>query len=154
MGRFTAIVSAILLAAVGAGAQGRAGMLEGELSFGVTDGRKVIARDMGAGLLLRAVKERSVTREHFGWRLEVVRKPYRASSRNLLYRSRRTLGAHPSQVYAWHVTSGQFPNLRDLDVRGRPITVRVELVNPVAEGDGPDARFVSGELKIIWTRGR
>ena len=83
------------------------------LAFNVTDGRRVITRDMGRGLLLRVVKERSVSQEHYGWRVEVVPKPYRQSSRNLLYHSRRTLGAHPSQVYAWHVTSGQFPNERE-----------------------------------------
>lgn len=122
----------------------------GSLTFDVTDGRKVISREMGRGLLLRVVKERSVGQEHYGWRVEVVRKPYRLSSRNLLYHSRRTLGAHPSQVYAWHVTSGQFPNERALDVWSYPVTVRVTLVNPVAEGAGPDGRFVSGTLEITW----
>jgi hypothetical protein len=120
------------------------------LAFDVTDGRKVITRDMGGGLLLRVVKERSVSQEHYGWRVEVVRKPYRRSSRNLLYHSRRTLGAHPSQVYAWHVTSAEFPNERALEVWGRPVTVKVTLVNPVAEGAGADGRFVSGTIKITW----
>ncbi|HYG09652.1 MAG TPA: hypothetical protein VD835_06740 [Pyrinomonadaceae bacterium] len=124
----------------------------GGLAFDVTDGRKVITRDMGRGLLLRVVKERSVSQEHYGWRVEVVRKPYRSSSRNLLYHSRRTLGAHPSQIYAWHVTSGEFPNERALEVWGYPVTVRVTLINPVAEGAGPDGRFVSGTLKITWER--
>jgi hypothetical protein len=124
----------------------------GVLAFDVTDGRKVITRDMGRGLLLRVVKERSVSQEHYGWRVEVVRKPYRSSSRNLLYHSRRTLGAHPSQVYAWHVTSGEFPNERALEVWGYPFTVKVTLINPVAEGTGSDGRFVSGTLKITWER--
>lgn len=122
----------------------------GGLAFDVTDGRKVISRDMGRGLLLRVVKERSVSQEHYGWRVEVVRKPYRRSSRNLLYHSRRTLGAHPSQVYAWHVTSGEFPNERVLAVWGHPVTVRVTLISPAAEGAGPDGRFVSGTIKITW----
>ena len=120
------------------------------LAFDVTDGRKVITRDMGRGLLLRVVKERSVSQEHYGWRVEVVRKPYRRSSRNLLYHSRRTLGAHPSQVYAWHVTSGEFPNERALEVWGYPVTVRVTLINPAAEGAGAEGRFVSGTIKISW----
>ena len=131
--------------------EGRPGNM---LTFDVTDARRVITRDMGRGLLLRVVKERSVSQEHYGWRVEVVRKPYRQSSRNLLYHSRRTLGAHPSQVYAWHVTSGEFPNERALDVWGYPITVRVTLINPTAEGAGPDGRFVSGTLKISWERKR
>jgi hypothetical protein len=138
--------AASLLSGVSARAAERSGLL----TFGVTDGREVITRDLGRGLLLRVVKERSVSREHFGWRVEVVPRPYRRSSRNLLYESRHTHGAHPSQVYAWHVTSRHFPNDRELDVRGHAITVRVELINPVAEGDGPDARFVSGEIRVSW----
>ncbi len=121
-------------------------------TFDATDARKVITRDIGGSLLLRVVKERSVNQEHFGWRVEVVRKPYRPSSRNLLYHSRRTLGAHPSQIYAWHVTQGHFPNTRELEVWGRPFTVRVELVEPHAEGNGADARFVSGQIRITWGR--
>jgi hypothetical protein len=146
----------ILCAGIVASAQTTAatGRSRRMLTFDVTDGRKVITRDMGGGLLLRVVKERSVNQEHYGWRVEVVRKPYRRSSRNLLYHSRRTLGAHPSQVYAWHVTSNQFPNDRELDVLGRPIRVRVELINAVAEGDGPDSRFVSGEVRITWNESR
>ena len=128
-----------------------AGQAGGTFTFGVTDMRKVITRDMGRGLLLRVVKERSVEQEHYGWRVEVVRKPYRRSSRNLLYHSRRTLGAHPSQVYAWHVTTGQFPNTRELDVSGRPVRVRVELIDPVAEGNEPDVRFIAGEIRITWS---
>jgi hypothetical protein len=126
------------------------GQRSGMLSFDVTDGRRVITRDMGRGLLLRVVKERSVSQEHYGWRVEVVRKPYRSSSRNLLYHSRRTLGAHPSQVYAWHVTSGEFPNERALEVWGYPVTVKVTLINPTAEGAGADGRFVSGTIRITW----
>src|SRR4028119_24381 len=124
--------------------------LGGMLTFDVTDGRRVITRDMGRGLLLRVVKERSVSQEHYGWRVEVVRKPYRLSSRNLLYHSRRTLGAHPSQVYAWHVTSNEFPNERVLDVWGYPVTVRVTLINPAAEGEGADNKFVSGTINVTW----
>lgn len=124
----------------------------GTLTFDVTDRRGVITRDMGGRLLLRVVKEKSVSQEHYGWRVEVVRQPYRRSSRNLLYHSRRTLGAHPSQVYAWHVTSAEFPNERELDVWGYPVAVRVTLIDPAAEGRGADGRFVSGTIKITWGR--
>jgi hypothetical protein len=142
---------AIVLTAVAAqGQAGTKGRPGGELTFGVTDAREVITRRVGPGLLLRAVKEPSATQQHFGWRVEVVRSPYRKDARNLLYHSRRTRGAHPSQVYAWHVTSGHFPNVRELPVEGRAVVVRVELINPVAEGTGPDSRFVSGEMKISW----
>ncbi len=149
--RKAGVLLAIVLSAIAA--QGQAGTKVksgGELTFGVTDTRRVITGEVGPGLLLRAVKERSATQEHFGWRIEVVRRPYRKDSRNLLYHGRRTLGAHPSQVYAWHVTSGQFPNVRELPVEGRALVVRVELINPVAEGTGSDGRFISGEVKISW----
>jgi hypothetical protein len=146
------VLLAIVLSAVAAQAQTGAKVKPGgELSFGVTDTRRVITGEVGPGLLLRAVKERSATQEHFGWRIEVVRKPpYRKDARNLLYHGRRTLGAHPSQVYAWHVTTGHFPNVRELPVVGGALVVRVELINPVAEGTGSDSRFLSGEIKISW----
>jgi hypothetical protein len=146
------IVSILFISNISTAQAVAAGQRGGMLTFGVTDGRKVITRDMGGSLLLRVVKERSVSREHYGWRVEVVRKPYRRSSRNLLYHSRRTLGAHPSQVYAWHVTSAEFPNERALEVLGYPVTVRVVLINPVAEGAGADVRFVSGTIKVSWER--
>ena len=145
------LIAIILSAAVAAEGQTDVkGRSNGGLTFGLTDARERITREVGPGLLLRAVKERSATQEHFGWRIEVVRKPYRRDSRNLLYHGRMTLGAHPSQVYAWHVTSGQFPNVRELPVEGRSVVVRVELINPVAEGTGSDSRFISGEIKIGW----
>lgn len=147
------ILALILFGGAGAPAQPRtAGQAGGEVVFGVTDARKVITREMGGNLLLRVVKESSAGQEHFGWRVEVVRKPYRRGARNLLYHSRRTLGAHPSQVYAWHVTTNHFPNERELEVWGRPVAVRVELLNPVAEGTGPEGRFVSGDIRITWGR--
>lgn len=145
--RIGALLCALLMLAPGAAAA-RQGV--GELSFDVTDARPLFTREMGGGLLLRVSKESSVTQRDFGWRVEVVRGPYREGSPNLLYHSRRTLGAHPSQVYAWHVTTGQFPNVRELAVAGRPLAVRVELVNPVAEGRGPDSRFLSGGVRISW----
>lgn len=149
--RKAGVLLAIILSAVAAhGQTGTRGKTRGELTFGLTDTRERVTREVGGGLLLRAVKERSATQEHFGWRVEVVRGPYRKDSRNLLYHSRRTLGAHPSQVYAWHVTTGEFPNVRELPVEGRALVVRVELINPVAEGTGSDSRFISGEIKISW----
>jgi hypothetical protein len=147
------LLSIILCASVVTFAQTAiAGQQGGTLAFDVTDVRRVITRDMGGNLLLRVVKEKSVSREHFGWRVEVVRKPSRPSSRNLLYHSRRTLGAHPTQVYAWHVADGHFPNVRELEVRGRSLKVRVELLEPFVEGNGADAGFVSGQIRLTWGR--
>src|ERR1700742_4608910 len=106
------------------------------LFFSLTDGRKVIVRSINRDLLLRVVKDSSVKQKDYGWMVQVVRKPYKNSSSNLLYHSRGTLGAHPSQVYAWHVSQKQFPNERALKVAGYPITVRIELLKPAVEGEG------------------
>lgn len=121
------------------------------LSFPVTDQRKVITRSINPKLLLRVVKETGVNQKDLGWTVEVVRKPYRRSSRNLLYQ-RKMAGEHPSQVFAWHVDEQVFPNERELDVKGHPVRIRIELINPEIEGDGPDRSFVSGEVKITWGR--
>ena len=125
-----------------------------EIHLNVTDRRKVVSRSIGRGLLLKVVKERSERHEHFGWRLEVVRKPYRRASPNLLYRNKAGYGADQSQVYAWHLAERQFPNERELRVRGYPYTVRVVLADCTVEGSGDEARFISGELRISWERNR
>ncbi len=149
------LLAIILCATADAPAQTTRRALPGSaIIFSVTDERKVIAREIGDQLLLRVVKERSATQEHFGWRVEVVRKPYRPSLRNLLYHSRRTLGAHPSQLYAWHIAAQHFPNERELEVWGRPLVVRVELLEPVVEGSDGESKFVSGKIRITWARKR
>lgn len=130
-----------------------AGQRRGEmLSFDVTDSRKVLTRSIDKDLLLRVVKESSPGREHYGWRVEVVRKPYKRTARNLLYHSRRTLGAHPSHIFAWHVGDGTFPNERELAVSGYPLKVRIALIEPVVEGSETDKGFVSGTIEIKWER--
>ena len=113
---------------------------DGALSFDVTDSRRVITRGITEDLLLRVVKESSVRQEHLGWTAEVVRKPYRRRSANLLYR-RKLSGAHPSQVFAWHVGARLFPDERVLNVRGYPYQVRIALLTPRVEGEGKDRRF-------------
>jgi hypothetical protein len=148
MTRVLLIAALALCASASAAAQAR--VSGGTLNFGVTDARRVITRDMGRGLLLRVVKESSVSQRHFGWSVEVVRKPYRRSSRNLLFRRGETHGAHPSQVFAWHVSEREFPPERELEVRGRPVLVRITLLDPVVEGEGPDRHFASGEIRITW----
>lgn len=143
-----ALLSACLCGQVFGARQAR----ENAVTLDVTDGRRLITRQLGRGLLLRVVKERSARHEHFGWRLEVVRAPYRRTSPNLLYQNRAGHGADPSQVYAWHVSDNHFPSERELKVRGQPYVVRVELSESRVEGSGPEARFVSGRLKVSWER--
>lgn len=146
------VLAILVVACLGAraGAAPQAG--SGTLTLDVTDARTLHTRRLGDGLVLRVVKERSAHHRHFGWRLEVVRAPYRRTSANLLYQNRAGHGADPSQVYAWHVSDSHFPSERELKVRGRPYVVRVALVDCEVEGSGPEAGFVSGRLHISWER--
>lgn len=117
----------------------------------VTDNRKVITRDINQKLLLRVVKDSSVKYKHFGWLVEVVRKPYRRSSKNLIYENQLGVGADRSQVYAWHVANNEFPNVRRLKVRGYPYLITISLIDPQTKGSAENARFLSGKLRIEWT---
>jgi hypothetical protein len=122
------------------------------LSINVTDERKIITRDINKNLLLRLIKDKSVDHEHFGWLVEVVRKPAGKNSTNLIYTNKLGVGADQSQVYAWHVAGGEFPNERQIKVRGYPYLIKISLKDPKIEGSGPDSRFVSGTLQISWSR--
>ena len=122
------------------------------LSVSVTDNRKIITRDINKNLLLRVVKDSSVKHKHFGWLIEVVRKPHRRNSPNLIYTTKTSGGADPSQVYAWHAAGGEFPNERQIKVRGYPYKVKISLVDGKTTGTGPNARFDSGTMRVAWIR--
>lgn len=124
----------------------------GEMRIDLTSQNKVYETDLGNNLVLRIVKDSSVKHRHFGWILEVRYKPYRTNSSNLIYTNPTGTTADKSQVYAWHIASGEFPNRRVLLVKGHPQKIRIDLINPKTEGRGEDARFVSGKLKVSWTR--
>ena len=120
------------------------------LLIDVTSNQKVISRSIDKNLLLRVVKESSALQKNFGWRLEVVRKPYRINSANLIYHKKMATGSDPSQIYAWHISDNYFPNEREIKVRGYRFVVKIKLINCKTEGSGPDARFISGKLKVSW----
>jgi hypothetical protein len=122
----------------------------GSLTFDVKDEREVITRTIDKDLVLRVERADSVAQKHFGWDIQVIRKPFNVNSSNLLYHSREWHGPYPSQVYAWHVAKKYFRNERELNVRGYPYEVKIILANPVVGGDG--SSFVSGKIKIIWKR--
>jgi hypothetical protein len=116
-------------------------------SFNVTDNRSTIYRDISKDLALRVVKD------EMGWSVQVTQKPVnQKSSWNLLYHSLKWHGPYPSEVYAWHITERYFLNERVLSVRGYPYEVHIILVNPVIEGEGSQARFKSGKVRISWRR--
>lgn len=120
------------------------------LLIDVTSNQKLISRSIDKNLLLRVVKESSVSQKNFGWRLEVIRKPYSVNSANLVYHKKMATGSDPSQIYAWHISDNYFPNEREIKVRGYRLAVKIELINCHTEGSGPDARFISGKVKVSW----
>lgn len=124
----------------------------GEIKIDLTEKQKVFVVDIGNDLMLRVVKDSSVAHSDFGWILEVVKKPYRQTSRNLIYTNKTGTTADRSQVYAWHVAGKEFPNHRVLAIKGYSKKIKVDLIDPGVRGVGEDARFVSGKLKISWSR--
>ena len=119
----------------------------GYFSFDVNDSRSVISHEMSKDLSLRVIKEDS------GWIVQVARQPVsRNSSWNLLYHSLKWHGSYPSEVYPWHVAEKYFPNERKLEVRGYPYEVKIVLIDPMIEGQGSEAKFVSGRIEVFWRR--
>lgn len=122
------------------------------LSIDLTDNRKLFTRNIGKNLLLRVVKDSSVSQEHFCWNVEVVRKPFRKNSANLIYTNKTGTTADASQVCAWQVGDQYFPNERKIETRGYPFVIKISLVQPKTEVKEADSRFTSGRLEISWTR--
>ena len=125
---------------------------QNSLTFNLTDNRKVITRNVNKDLLLRIIKDSSVSQKDFGWLVEVVRRPPRKNSRNLIYTNALGVGADPSQVMAWQVGDSTFPSNRRVQVRGFPYVVNIVLIAPRAEGKASDSYFLTGKLKISWKR--
>lgn len=118
------------------------------LSFSLTDSREVITNDINDVLLLRVIKDSSGV----GWDVQVVKKPFDIKSQNLLYHSVDWHGPYPSQIYAWQGAEKFFPNERRLQIRGYSYDVKIILANAVIDGQGRNARFVSGNATILWKR--
>ena len=81
--------------------------------------------------------------------MEDVRRP---NAGNLLYHSRLWHGAYPTQLAAATLLSGVFPRVRRLPVQGRWWEVVIECERCAVEGEGTDARFTAGELRVRWRR--
>lgn len=120
------------------------------LTIDLTGKQKVYTQNIDKNLLLRIVKDSSLKHKDFGWIIEVVKKPYRRNSRNLVYQNKTGTTADLSQVYAWHIGNNEFPNRRKLKVKGYPLNVKINLVNARTKGENENSRFVSGKLKISW----
>jgi hypothetical protein len=124
----------------------------GKFTIDLTGKQKVYTQSINKDLLLRVVKDSSVKNKDFGWIIEVVKKPYRKNSRNLIYQNKTGTTADLSQVYAWHIGNGEFPNSRTLKAKGYPLIVKIKLINPKTKGEAENAKFVSGKLQISWKR--
>lgn len=125
--------------------------MTGEIQIDLTDQRKVFETDFGTNLVLRVRKDSSVQNRDFGWILEVNYKSSKRDAKNLIYSNPTGTTADRSQVYAWQVGNREFPNYRVLTVKGRPQIIKVTLIDPKIEGEGENARFTSGKLKISWS---
>lgn len=122
----------------------------GGVQIDLTDERKIFETDFGANMVLRVIKDSSVQHRDFGWILEVNYKSAKRGAQNLIYSNPTGTTADKSQIYAWQVGSREFPNYRALTVKGQPQIVKVTLIDPKVEGEGENARFTSGKLKISW----
>jgi hypothetical protein len=117
------------------------------ITIDLLDNRSVVSRVIAPELLLR-LQNVSAGKEHEGWDVQVLHRPISVDSRNLIHQAPH--GPDPSDVEAWHVAEKHFPNERLVDVKGYPITIRIQLIEPRVSGKGADARFVSGKLRVSW----
>ena len=116
------------------------------ITIDLLDDRIMLSRVIAPELVVRLVNIGGS--EHQGWEVEVLRRPVSVDSRNLIHYAPH--GPDLSEVFAWHVAERHFPDERTIDVRGYPITVTIQLIDPRVTGTGPDARFVSGRLRVGW----
>ena len=121
------------------------------VTIDLLDRRDTLSRAMTPQLLLR-LENLGDPNDHAGWVVKVLRQPVSIDSKNLIHNAPH--GPDLSDVQAWHVAEKQFPNERVIDVRGYPITVTIRLLDPQVTGKGPEARFVSGRLRVSWERRR
>jgi hypothetical protein len=117
------------------------------ITIDLLDDRRVVSRVISSELLLR-LQNVSAGNEHEGWDVQVLHRPVRVDSRDLIHQAPH--GPDPSDVEAWHVAEKFFPNERLADVKGYPITIRIQLIEPRVSGKNAGARFVSGKLRVSW----
>lgn len=104
-----------------------------------------VRRQIGEKLLLVARRGSDE-----GLDIEAVEAPAGPDSVNLLYHSEKWHGPYPTQVYAWHVARGYFPDSRWLCVRGYPTEVHVTIEQPKVKEVGDVAIFQGGTLVVAW----
>jgi hypothetical protein len=120
------------------------------ITVSLLDDRDSITNVMSPELLLELRGFGPKARQ--GWEVRVLKRPAGFGSRNLIHSAPH--GPDPSDAAAWQVAGHFFPNERVMDVRGYPFTVTIRLIDPVTTGQGPDATFVSGSLRVSWRRRR
>jgi hypothetical protein len=85
-----------------------------------------------------------------GLDIEAVEAHAGPDSFNLLYHSEEWHGPYPTQVYAWQVAEGYFPNSRWVCVRGYSVEVRITIEHPKVKKVGDETVFHGGTLVVAW----
>jgi hypothetical protein len=85
-----------------------------------------------------------------GLEIEVVDPRGGPEAVNLLYHSEEWHGPYPTQVYAWHVAKGYFPNSRWVCVRGFAVEVHITLKHPKVSKVASVPVFQNGKLIVAW----
>jgi hypothetical protein len=104
-----------------------------------------VRRQINAKLLLVVSPE-----SDGGVDIEAVEPHAESGAFNLLYHSDEWHGPYPTQVYAWHVAKGYFPNSRWVCVRGYPVEVHITIEHPKVKEVGDEAVFQGGTLVLAW----
>jgi hypothetical protein len=138
---FAAILALLSLSAAFAAEFGAAGSFELPLPYRGDE----VRRQISDKLVLVARPE-----DDEGLSVEVVDADGGADALNLLYHSNEWHGPYPTQVYAWHVARGYFPNSRWVCVRGYPVEVHITLEHPKVKEVAAVPVFQGGRLAVAW----
>lgn len=123
---------------------------QNRIEFDLTDNRAEFSKKIAGGLILKVTKDRSTKTDDFGWIIGVFKKKDKMFRNNLIYTNLTGNTADNSQVYAWHVGNSQFPLKREISIKKTSKKLKIRVIDPVVEGVGPDAAFISGKLEISW----
>jgi len=118
--------------------------------FDVSDTTALREVALDRRLVLRVRREAEARGPAMGWSVAVSRRPTTPESSNLLYHSRTLHGAYPSDLFAWHLRTHWFPDLRTLPVYGYPFEVEIRCDRCTVSGDSSEARFSSGTVRVRW----
>jgi len=138
---FTAILTLLPLPNVFADEPGADGVIELPLPYRGDE----VRRQINENLLLVASPYSDE-----GLDIKAVKAHAGQDSFNLLYHSEEWHGPYPTQVSAWQVAEGYFPNSRWVCVWGYPIEVHITIEHPKVKKVGDEVVFQDGTLVVSW----